>query len=248
MRHYPLFLDLRTVRCLVVGAGAVGRRKIASLLACEPLEVLVIDPALDLELAEGAATRGAGAASTATPAAPDEGEAAFWQHPRLRCLQRTVEEDDLDGRGLVFAATGDRTTNAALAAACARRGIWCNVADAPDESTFLVPASLKQGRVELALSTGGASPALTRWLREELEQWLETRFAPLAEVLARLRPLVLALGRETGHNTALFRALVRSELPQALATRDSTRCRELLRLHLPEELHCRITELLHGLV
>jgi precorrin-2 dehydrogenase/sirohydrochlorin ferrochelatase len=99
----------------------------------------------------------------------------------------------------------------------------------------------------LALSTGGASPAYARHLREELEVWLHEH-EPLAALLGRIRPRLLALERDTMQNTELFRALVQSGLGAALVAGDGKQCGELLAAALPEDLRPWIAEFLDGLV
>lgn len=224
MRYYPLFLDLSSVHCLVVGAGEVGRRKLSALLQSEPASVLVLD--------------------TAPPSAA---AAALFDNPRVIFEQRGFAPEDVEGRSLVFAATGDRAANAAVAQACTRRNILCNCADAPREGNCIVPATARRGTLMAALSTGGHSPALARRLRGELEDWLAPR-AALTALLGRLRPHVLALPDKTGQNTVLFRSLTYSPLREALAGRDRARCEALLRELLPDALHPHIPELLHDLL
>ncbi|MCL2124295.1 MAG: bifunctional precorrin-2 dehydrogenase/sirohydrochlorin ferrochelatase [Desulfovibrionaceae bacterium] len=221
-RYYPLFLDLSRARCLVVGAGAVGRRKIAALLEAGVRELLVLDP----EPAESALL-------------PD--------HPALLFEARCFRPEDLAGCALVFAASCSRETNAAVAAACAEQGNFCNCVDAPLEGSCIVPATARAGDMMLALSTGGASPAYARHLREELEGWLHDK-APLAALLGRIRPRLLALEKDTMQNTALLRALVQSGIGAALAAGDLARCTQLLAAALPEELHPWMAEFLDGLV
>ena len=148
---------------------------------------------------------------------------------------------------MVFAATSNRQTNDAVARACAERGILCNCTDAPKDSSFIVPALVEQGNIAIALSTGGASPALARKIREDLEAWLGERYTGISELLMRLRPLVLALHHETRQNTTLFRSIVDSPLSEALQRRDRQTCESLLRELLHIELHPYIMELLHDL-
>lgn len=224
MRYYPVFLNLSGRTCLVVGAGSVGCRKIASLLACDPARIKVLDLA-----------------------APGETLQAMLEDSRLAYEQRPFTPADVEGCTLVFAATSDRRTNAAVADACTERGIACNCADAPKESTFIVPAHIEQGTISIAVSTGGGSPALARKMRRELESWLDGRFTGISELLTRLRPLVLALQQETRQNTTLFRNLVESPLADALRRRDRETCEALLRDLLPPQLHPYIMELLHDL-
>ena len=218
---YPLFLSLRDSRCLVAGFGGVGRRKAAGLLACEPAAVHIFD------LHE-----------------PEDGEGrALLRHKAARFHTRTCTEDDLRPCRLVFAATGSRAENARIAALCARLGLLCNCADAPEEGSFLVPASARAGCLTAALSTGGASPALARRWRGELETWLAPR-ARTAHLMGALRPLILALGEDTRRNTGIFRALAASSLQDCLERGDLAACRALLEQTLPPALHDRITELL----
>jgi precorrin-2 dehydrogenase/sirohydrochlorin ferrochelatase len=168
-------------------------------------------------------------------------------HPALVFEARGFVPEDLAGCALVFAASGSHEVNAAIAAACAERGIFCNCADAPLEGTCIVPATARAGEMALAISTGGASPAYARSLRKELEGWLREK-APLASLMGRIRPRLLALERDTMHNTDVFRALVRLGLGEALAAGDAAHCGALLAVALPEELHPWIAEFLDGLV
>ena len=222
--YYPLFLELRTARCLVVGGGGVGLRKATSLLEAGARDVLVLDPQPD---------------------------ASAWEKVRhfsaLRLEQRTFVPDDLPGCTLVFACTPDRAVNADIARQCADAGILCNCADAPLEGNFIVPASARQGDLTAAVSTGGGSPAWARVVREELELWLVPR-AAMSTLMGRLRPHVLALEQNTVQNTALFRTVAHSALPLALQTGDTARCTALLEQLLPEALHPIIGELLYDLV
>lgn len=213
---------------MVVGAGEVGCRKLADLLESDVERVLVLD---------------------AQP--PSAALMLLLADVRVRFVQRDFTPEDLwlDGKlmgkraGLVFATTGHAAVNAAVVAACAEQGILCNSADAPDTGGFIVPARVCAGRVTLAVSTQGASPALARHMRQSLQSFAEP-YAALAELLARLRPMVLAIGNESGHNRELFRTLVTSPLGEALAMGDIGRADALLRELLPKTLHPRITELL----
>ncbi len=223
--YYPLFLDLRCSRCLIVGAGRVGRRKLADVLACNPKEVLVLDPGLSAE-----------AVSDIT------------SDSRVRFAARSFLDEDVSGCRLVFAATSSSAVNRAVAEACRAYGVLCNCVDAPDRSDFLVPARICRDRFVVALSTQGASPALAKRLRTELENRLDKGFVPLAELLARLRPMVLALGMEPDQNGAIFRDVAFSELPEAFCRGDVARCKAVLRALLPPAIHSRLTELLYGLV
>ena len=223
MQHYPAFLRLEGKHCLVVGAGNVGLRKIKTLLDAGPASILVLDPA-----------------------DPGEEQASVFKHPSVFFQQRTFDPADVDGKFLVIAATPSSEVNASVAEACNRREILCNIADAPHLSSFIVPSCVRRGDLSLAISTGGHSPALARRIRRDLEAVFGKEYELLVDILGRLRPLLLASGRETSENTAVFRAVVESGLLSALANEDLDRAALHLRETLPQDMHENIGEILHG--
>lgn len=224
MSLYPVFLSLAGCRVLVAGAGAVGRRKIAALRDARPADLCVFDPALCEEDARELAS-----------------------YPGTRVFFRSVEEEDIAGCALVFAATGDAAENGRIAALCAARQIFCNIADNPDGSSFHVPACARVGDLAAAFSTGGHSPALAARIRKDATVWLEDAYGPLLTFMGRLRPLVLVRdGHFAGHGE-LFRTLVNSGLGEALSRKDGPAARHVAHSLLPEHLHGHIEELLHGL-
>ena len=134
---YPIFISLSGIRCLVVGLGQVGQRKLSGLLACNPASVLVLDLA-----------------------GPAPEAAELLRDPRVRFERRACEAADLNGCGLVFAATGSAAENSRIATLCAAAGVLCNSASNPDEGCFQVPAVARSAPLAAALSTGGQAP---RW-------------------------------------------------------------------------------------
>lgn len=234
MRYYPLFLDLSEARCLVVGAGPVGRRKIASLLACRPAALLVLDPRLDEKALEKAVA--------GLPC-----EALSWE-------RRAFRPEDVEHKTLVFAATPSAAVNSAIARLCRASGVPCNVAGPVENGeggTFLVPAHVENGPITLALSTGGCSPALARALKEDLKLWMENGYALLALLLKVLRPKLLALRLGSDADADIFRALcarpLRGHLMEALLNKDAPALDALLAPHLPPALSFSAKEFFHGL-
>ena len=234
MRYYPLFLNLAEARCLVVGAGPVGRRKIADLLACGPSHLLALDPRPD-ETALKLALEGL-------------------PLDRFSLERRTFRPEDAENRTLVFAATPFAEVNSAIARLCRNSGTLCNVAGPLEDGasgSFLVPAHLENGPITLALSTGGCSPAPARALKEDLKTWLQDGYALLALLLKALRPRLLALGLGSDADAAVFRALcarpLRDELMDALARNDVDAAASLLRSALPAALSLSAEEIIHEL-
>jgi precorrin-2 dehydrogenase/sirohydrochlorin ferrochelatase len=155
---YPIFLNLDGKRCVVVGGGAVANRKARKLLQARA-EVVAISPEVKPEL-ESVATE---------------------------VRRRPYREGDLEGASLVFAATNRREINAAVTREARGRGIPVNVADEPSEGDFALPSVLRRGQLQLAVSTGGASPTLARRVRYELESAFGSEWAGLVEALGRAR-------------------------------------------------------------
>lgn len=223
MQFYPLLINTRGISCLLVGAGDVGARKLGSLLDTEVADILVLDPS------------------------PSSACLDLAKDPRVRLECRTFVPSDVTGRTLVFVATPDRAVNALVLKTCREQGILCNSADSPENNGFIVPATLQRGRITVSLSTQGASPALTRYLREKLEVYLDDRYTRMAELMARLRPMLVQADNDTASHATLFRQLVRSDLGDALADSCRERCVAILQELLPDSLHSRITELLYEL-
>ncbi|OGK85382.1 MAG: hypothetical protein A2X52_03150 [Candidatus Rokubacteria bacterium GWC2_70_16] len=162
MGSYPVCLELAGQPCLVIGGGPVAERKVEGLLA-------------------------AGAAVTVVSPSLTAGLAALARGGRIRHLPREYGPGDVAGNRLTLAATGKREVDAAASREGRERGVWVNAADAPDLCDFTLPAVLRRGDLVVAVSTGGASPALARAVREELEGHLPEAYAALADIVAEVR-------------------------------------------------------------
>ena len=166
---YPVFLDLHEQDVLVVGGGRIGARKAAGLAACGARVRLV---------------------------ATDVSEHVdITQIHDLR--PRAFEAADLDGVRLVVTATGDEQVDATISAQARAREIWTNAADQPVDCEVILPALARRGRVSVAVSTDGASPALARELRNVIDEFLTDEIGALAETLAAERAAVQATGAST---------------------------------------------------
>jgi len=203
MKTYPIFANLTDKPCLVVGGGSVGERKVQD-LRLAGARVTVVSPRV-------------------TPALAELAEAG-----EIRHLAEDFRPDHADGMALVMAATDDPEVNARVSAAAQARSIWVNVADAPELCTFIVPAQVRRGNLTLAISTGGASPALARKLREELQQHFGPEYVPYLALLQGIRERLLEDRRGHPDNSRLFRRLVDSPLLETVARGDRARIVSLL--------------------
>lgn len=220
MRYYPLLLNLTNTHCLVVGAGEVGLRKIQGLLECNPAQVMGVDPA---------------------PATP-EVTGLLAKHPNFSYKQRPFATTDLDGMQMVFACTPRRDVNAIVGDECARRGLLCNLTDDPERGSFVLPATIARGDLTISVSTNGASPALSRIIRRDLENRYGPEYAGFTRVLRQIRAALLALGWPSSANRDIFRELAASNLPELIKLNNRDQCRTLLTSLLPAPLHSRIGE------
>ena len=142
MALYPIFIETKGRRVIVIGGGNVGAEKVRGLLAGEA-DITLVSPDLNAELQEH----------------KDAG--------RIRHVERAYRESDLDdGYEFIMVATDDGAINAEVAAAGKRRGIWVNAADDPTNCDFILPSVVRKGKITLAASTSGTSPALADLLAE----------------------------------------------------------------------------------
>jgi precorrin-2 dehydrogenase/sirohydrochlorin ferrochelatase len=203
MQYYPIFVDLRTHPCLVIGGGTVAERKVESLLrACG--QVTVISPTCTAQLRSWAK---AGA---------------------LTLHERPYRPGDLQGFSLVFAATNDEALHAEVTVEARKAGVFLNVVDRPALCSFIVPAVVSRGDLTLAISTGGASPALAKKIRQTLEENFGSEYALALQLLARVRERVLRNGLSADERQRLFTALADSPLLDYLRERQVDRINVLL--------------------
>ena len=101
--------------------------------------------------------------------------------------RRPYRNGDLAGAYLAFTATDIREVNAAVAREARERGVPINVADAPSDGDFALPSTLRRGKLQVAVSTGGASPTLARSIRSKLEALFGPEWAGVVEGLEKTR-------------------------------------------------------------
>jgi precorrin-2 dehydrogenase/sirohydrochlorin ferrochelatase len=160
--RYPLFLDLTEQPVVVVGAGRVATRKVRTLLAAKAC-VTVISP-----LATAAIRRLA-------------------QEKRMQWLRRRYRRGDLRGVQLAIAATDNPAVNQLVCAEAKRRKLLVNCIAPPVAGNFIVPSQVRRGGITLAISTGGASPALAKQLRRDLERFLSDGYPELLRRMTAAR-------------------------------------------------------------
>lgn len=182
-----MMISLDGRRAVVVGGGKVALRK-AQDLAEAGAKVVVVAPELLPE---------------------------FAKDRRLECIQQRYAPEHVAGAFLVIAATDSETVNACVAADAAEEGALVNVVDRPLLCDFIVPATVKRGRLVIAISTGGAAPSLARRMRERLEQEFGHPYATYLDVMEEVRRDVQARGLSEDVRCRVFERLSEEDMLEA---------------------------------
>jgi precorrin-2 dehydrogenase/sirohydrochlorin ferrochelatase len=181
MSLFPIFLKLQGRSCLVVGAGTIAESKIRSLLISRA-KVHVVAP-------------------WATPAV------SVWARAgAVQWSARSFQPTDLDSIFLVVAATSLPDINDLVYREAQLRGTLCNVVDDPERCDFYYPAVVRRGDLQIAISTGGKSPALAQRLRREFEEQIAPIYAGWLEELGQARRQLFATSLDPEHRRALLHA------------------------------------------
>lgn len=167
--YFPLFLCLCRKRCVVVGGGTVALRKVKMILQCGA-RVTVVSPFLHPGLAKLRARNA------------------------IEVRQRTYRPADLRGAVVVIAATDNREANHRVASGAKRAGALVNVVDDPVCSDFIVPSFFRRGRLTVAVSTSGMSPAFARGIRASLQKKVGKEYGLLLSLVAEVRSNLMRQG------------------------------------------------------
>ena len=184
---YPVTLKISGRLCAVVGGGQVAERKILALLKAGA-QVRTVSPQLTETLQELAAAG------------------------RIDWLSRYFQARDVTGAMLVFAATDSREVNATVAQEAKKAGQLVNIADAPEQCDFQVPAVLRQRDLTIAVSTNGKSPALSARIRKQLETDYGPEYAILLDLLGRIRAQELAGNRDEAARKNLLANILHEDM------------------------------------
>jgi siroheme synthase-like protein len=160
--YYPIFLDIEERDVLIVGGGGVCARKAETMLRYGA-RVTIVAPEFTEEIESWA------------------------RDGKLALRRKTYEERDLDGSSIVIASTDSEAVNEQVARDCRARKIPVNVVDVTPLCEFIVPAIVEQGSVQIAVSTGGKSPAIARTLKEDLQRLVGPEYAEANDLLGSLR-------------------------------------------------------------
>lgn len=159
---YPVNLLLDDKPCLVLGGGKVALQKVRGLLAAKAA-VTVLSPILCPALSR------------------------LWALKQLQWLPKTYTLGDEKGYFLLLCATDDSLINETAAASALKHGLLVNVVDRPEQSNWTSPSVIRQGDLQVTISTNGQSPAFARWLRKRWQKELTPVYKEWLKALAEVR-------------------------------------------------------------
>ncbi len=210
VRYYPVNLDLKGRPVVVIGGGEVAIRKIQGLLEAGA-RVKVVDPDSVAEVRQLA------------------------RQGKITLVRRRYRTGDLGSAFAAIASTDDRAVNLKIHDEASKKKILLNIVDKPEFCSFVFPSRINRGEFMLTISTGGASPAFARMVREELEERFGEEYGLMADLMSHLRR-VLPKGEETGRRFSRF---VRSSALSCLRRRDWPGVDRLLKRHFGDRLSVR---------
>jgi precorrin-2 dehydrogenase / sirohydrochlorin ferrochelatase len=184
MNSYHVFLQLKALRCLVVGGGTVALRKVKGLLKAGALPQ-IIAPEVNAELL------------------------SIIEQNKLVWIKRKFETNDTKGFQLIIAATNDKETNAAIRHEASAAHLLVNDVSDPENSNFHLPSLVSRPPLMLAFGTSGEVPYLSHKLKAFFEDALHPE---LGDDIERLKQCRTSIIQRAGNNTKLKEQLISTEL------------------------------------
>lgn len=180
MAYFPMFVQLKNKKCLVIGGGKVALRKVQVLKDFEA-DVTVIAPEMIEQIR---------------------------QIDKIRRIFRTFMEEDLKEADLVVAAVDDQEINRKISKICRDKKIPVNAVDQKEDCSFIFPSYVKEGEVVAAFSSGGQSPLITQYLKEKIKPDLTEELGQIAQILGSLRKLAKSCIETEQERKAFYKELL----------------------------------------
>ena len=167
MAYFPVFLDIKDKKIIVVGGGNIALHKIKVLQQFDA-NIVIISPHIHEEIINIANSNSR----------------------NIVILRREFQDDDIQNAAFVIAATDGQALNSHISAICQEQDILVNVVDVKNECTFLFPAIVKKGELVITISTGGNSPALAAKIKKEIDAAIPEYYADMIETLGEYRDYI----------------------------------------------------------
>ena len=202
---YGVSLNLQDKKCIVVGGGAVAERKILRLLENKAV-VTVVSPQLTENLQK--------------------------LQKQFIWIADTYQESYLEDSFLVIAATNSREVNQEIAQYCHAHNKLVNIIDSLEESNFTVNSTVQRGDLLLTISTGGASPALAKKIRQQLEEQYGPEYAVVLDITRTLRAEAMEKISDEEKRRTFLQELGQTDIEKILQTETTEEWEKRVRLCL----------------
>jgi precorrin-2 dehydrogenase/sirohydrochlorin ferrochelatase len=203
-KFYPIYLDVKGKRCVIVGGGKVAYRKVCSLKDAGA-DVIVVSPDICPEMADA------------------EG---------ITLINTNYDEKYLEGALLVIAATDNEAVNEKVALDAGKRNLIVNVVDRPELCSFIVPSTITRGDLCISISTGGASPAVAKKIRKELETIFGAEYEKYLDLLTKMRSIAMSDIKDSAKRRKVLRRLAEKDILDIVknkgAAEAETKIREII--------------------
>ncbi|MDI6785698.1 MAG: bifunctional precorrin-2 dehydrogenase/sirohydrochlorin ferrochelatase [bacterium] len=209
MRLYPIELNIKNKKCVVVGGGKVAHRKVASLLECGA-KVHVISMELNEELN------------------------VLLRAGKIYFYEKKYKSGDLKGAFLVVAATDSKETNEKVALEARKLKIMVNVIDNMELCDYTVPAITRVGDLTISVSTVGKSPSLAKKIRNELSKCYGREYGELLNILGSIRSRVMKEVVDSQKRKLLWKSIVNSEIISLIKEDAQDKLHELIEKKIEE--------------
>lgn len=203
MKYYPICLNIFEKKCVVVGGGDVAERKVKRLLeAGASVEVVgkLLTPKLETMESEG----------------------------KIKHVDADYRAEYINDAFLVIGATDRDDVNNKIYMDADRKGKLVNIVDSPDRCNFILPSIVQQGYLQIAISTGGKSPALAKKMREKMQERYGSEYATFLDIMGRVREKVITRGHPSEENKILFEALLNSKILQYIREKNWGKVKKII--------------------
>lgn len=180
--YYPVFLQLKGRSVVVIGGGIIAERKIRGLIPTGAV-ITVISPDLT------------------------KGLLKLVESNHIRWCNKRFKEVDINEAYLIVAATNVKETNEEVRKT-AKSSQLLNIIDDPLNSNFILPSVIKRGRLQIAVSTSGASPLLAKKIKRELEEEYDEGYESYVDFLFQCRQFILENVKDSGQKKQLLSAII----------------------------------------
>lgn len=168
MAVFPLFVDLKGRKCIIVGGGKVAERKTETLLEFNT-EIIIISPVVTERIQQ------------------------LNKDNRLVVIEKNYSQEDLENAFIVVAATNDSKVNEKIYNDAVKNNIFVNVADSKERCTFVFPSIVKRDELVVGVSSSGNYPALSKKIREKIDSVIPRELGNMVKILKAFRTRVKLL-------------------------------------------------------